>query len=190
MTVMRSVGQRIVAVDVVATRHDLDKRFVRFVAERRERARRLAWRLVGGHDAAADDVTQDAFFKAYRGLGRFRDESALDTWFYRILVRQAQRHRRWQALRNVWSPQVGDVDADAAPALQHDPVLRSRIAAALERLSTQQRRAFVLVHLEGFAVKEAATIMGKAEGTVKSHLHRALQALRHELADLGGEIAS
>jgi RNA polymerase sigma-70 factor (ECF subfamily) len=90
----------------------------------------------------------------------------------------------------VWSPQVGDVDADAAPALQRDPVLRSRIAAALERLSTQQRRAFVLVHLEGFAVKEAATIMGKAEGTVKSHLHRALQALRHELADLGSEIVS
>jgi RNA polymerase sigma-70 factor (ECF subfamily) len=190
VTVMRSVEKRVAAVEVVATRQDLDKRFVRFVAERRERARRLAWRLVGGHDAAADDVTQDAFFKAYRGLGKFRDESALDTWFYRILVRQAQRHRRWQTLRNAWSPPIIDAETDAAPAVQRDPVLRSRIAAAMERLSTQQRQAFVLVHLEGFAVKEAAAIMGKAEGTVKSHLHRALQALRGELADLGREIAS
>ena len=193
MRAMRPVEERVATVEVVATRQnldeDLDRRFVRFVAERRERARRLAWRLVGGHDAAADDVTQEAFLKAYRGLGNFRDDAALDTWFYRILVRQAQHYRRWRALRDLWFPSRNEGDADAATTMQSDPVLKSRIVAALEGLSSRQRQAFVLVHLEELTVKEAAAIMGKADGTVKSHLHRALQALRKDLADLGREIA-
>jgi RNA polymerase sigma-70 factor (ECF subfamily) len=188
---MRPVEQRVAAVEAVVTRDNVDKRFVRFVAERRERARRLAWRLVGGNDAAADDVTQDAFLKAYRGLATFRDESELDTWFYRILVRQAQHYLRWRALRDLWSPQTGNGDggAEAATTTEHDPVLKSRIAAALGSLSAPQRQAFVLVHLEEFTVREAAAIMRKADGTVKSHLHRALQALRRDLADLGRELA-
>lgn len=47
----------------------------------------------------------------------------------------------------------------------------------------------MLIHLEGFTVQESATIMEKAEGTVKSHLHRALQTLRRELTDLRHEIS-
>jgi RNA polymerase sigma-70 factor (ECF subfamily) len=65
-----------------------------------------------------------------------------------------------------------------------DPLLRRRIADALAQLSRSQREAFVLVHLEGFSVHEAAAVIGKPEGTMKSHLHRALQTLRSELADL------
>jgi len=191
VTAMRSVEQRVATVEVVAARQalnrDLDRRFVRFVTERREKARRLAWRLVGGHDAAADDVTQEAFLKAYRGLAKFREDASLDTWFYRILVRQAQHYRRWRALRDLWSPARDDSELDAATTMQHDPVLRSRIVVALGRLSSAQRHAFVLVHLEEFTVKEAAAIMGKAQGTVKSHLHRALQALRKDLADVARE---
>jgi RNA polymerase sigma-70 factor (ECF subfamily) len=55
---------------------------------------------------------------------------------------------------------------------------------ALDRLPRGQREAFVLVHLEGFSVQEAARITGRATGTTKSHLHRALDALRRELYDL------
>jgi RNA polymerase sigma-70 factor (ECF subfamily) len=191
VTTMRPVEQRVATMEVAATRQalgrDLEQRFVRFVAERREKARRLAWRLVGGHDGAADDVTQEAFLKAYRGLAKFRDDAALDTWFYRILVRQAQHYRRWRALRDLWSPAREDGEIAAATTMQHDPVLRSRIAVALRHLSSAQRQAFVLVHLEEFTVREAAAIMGKAEGTVKSHLHRALRALRKDLADLARE---
>jgi len=186
---MRPAGQRVATLEAVVTRDTLDERFVRFVAERRERARRLAWRLVGGNDAAADDVTQEAFLKAYRGLAKFRDDSTLDTWFYRILVREAQRYRRWRVLRDIWSREPNEADGDeaASSAPQSDPGLKLRIAAALDRLSRSQRQAFVLVRLEGFSVREVASIMGKAEGTVKSHLHRALQALRKDLADIGRE---
>ena len=69
-------------------------------------------------------------------------------------------------------------------------MLRRRIAAALERLSAAQRETFVLVHLEGFSITEAAAVLGKAPGTLKSHLHRALVSLRETLGDLRRERAS
>jgi RNA polymerase sigma-70 factor (ECF subfamily) len=158
--------------------------FEALVAEHRERAVRLAWRMVGGDRAAAEDIAQEAFVRAYRGLGRFRGESSLTTWFYRILVNEVQRHRRWRWIRERVAAPMPDDPPDPGTAGRGDPVLRARIGRALEGLSRGQREAFVLVHLEGFSVSEAAEVTGRAAGTIKSHLHRALVALRAELADL------
>jgi len=158
--------------------------FARFAEARRSRALRLAFRLLGGDQATAEDVVQNAFLRAHRGLASFRGEASLDTWFYRILVREVQRQRRWQGLRRLfWAdPETSPEPADTRPA--RDPGLRRRIADALERLSAGQREAFVLVHLEELTIAEAADLLGKAVGTVKSHLHRALTTLRSELSDL------
>lgn len=81
---------------------------------------------------------------------------------------------------------------DPRPDPPGDPALRARVRKALGRLPHGQREVFVLVHLEGFTVGEAAEMTGRATGTIKSHLHRALAALRWELADLGParEVAS
>jgi RNA polymerase sigma-70 factor (ECF subfamily) len=166
-----------------ALSESLEQRFAVFVATRRERARRLAWRLVGGDDAAAEDVAQDAFVRAWRALPRFRGEAQLDTWFYRILVRQAANHRRWRAVRERHGSDA-PVEAHGIDAPRGDPALRGRIVRALAELSPRQREAFVLVHLEGFTVTEAAALLGRRTGTIKSHLHRALVALREQLADL------
>ena len=169
----------------------------------------MAWRLVGGDDGAAEDVTQDAFVKAYQGLSTFREEASLDTWFYRILVRQAHNYRRWRSVRETWgqlwnqkqtaeNEQNGqNTSADHSYETEQlaeqlsvseqeygDPFLRQRIARALERLTHSQREAFILIHMEGFSVRECADMIGKPTGTVKSHLHRALTGLRTELADL------
>ena len=163
---------------------ELEQRFHVFVASHRERARRLAWRLVGGDDAAAEDVIQEAFIKAYRALGQFRAEASLATWFYRIVVRQAHNYCRWRTVRETWSALWHGGPQPAAAPASGDPLLRRRIAKALAQLSRSQKEVFVLVHMEGFSVREAAALMEKPEGTVKSHLHRALQALRSELADL------
>ena len=163
---------------------ELEQRFRLFVVSHRERARRLAWRLVGGDDAAAEDVIQDAFIKAYRALDRFREEASLATWFYRIVVHQAQDYCRWRTVRDTWSALWQSKPPSLSYQDSGDPLLRQRIANALAQLSRNQREAFVLVHLEGFSVREAAACMGKPEGTVKSHLHRALRTLRSELADL------
>ncbi|UCE85615.1 MAG: RNA polymerase sigma factor [Deltaproteobacteria bacterium] len=162
----------------------LDGRFSALVASHRERALRLAWRLVGGDDDAAEEIAQEAFFKAYRALPRFREDARLETWFYRILVNQAHRYLRWRAVRERWGAVFHEHQADASAARSGDPLLRRRIARALAGLTRRQREAFVLVHLEGFTVWETAELIGAAEGTVKSHLHRAMTGLRAELADL------
>jgi RNA polymerase sigma-70 factor (ECF subfamily) len=162
---------------------ELEERFGDFVVSHRDRARRLAWRLLGGDQDAAEDVVQDAFVKAYRALDRFREDASLETWFYRILVNQAHKHRRWRAVRQRWSA-VWDEEQAVAPPGAGDPALQRRITQALAKLTRRQREAFVLVHFEGFTVRETGDLLGAPEGTVKSHLQRALKALRIELADL------
>jgi len=162
--------------------------FAAFVEARRERAVRVAYRMLAGDEAEAEDVAQNAFLRAHRALARFRGDSSVDTWFYRILVREVQRHRRWRAVRGFLR---GDPEQASAAVDEHatgDPGLRRRIGFALERLSPAQRDVFVLIHLEEQTVAETAVLLGKATGTVKSHLHRALESLRHELADLSREV--
>ena len=168
---------------------DRDARFHAFVEAYRSKAYRIAWRLCGGDGALADDVVQDAMVRAYRGMDGFRDEAALSTWFYRILVRQAHNARRRRAVQDRVRALFWREPRRVAPAPSGDPVLRERLAMALNGLSQGQREAFVLVHLEGFTVAESAQILGKAPGTIKSHLHRAVRALRRRLEDVwpGGE---
>ncbi len=172
-------------MDFRAPGADLEERFCEFVESYRARAIRLTWRLVGGDAAAAEDVVQEAFVKAHAALGRFRGEAQLSTWFYRILVRQAHDHRRRMASRS----RVVDLLRARRPAAEvtpsmADPPARRLILAAMNQLSAGQREVFVLVHLEGFTVRETAQMLGKSPGTVKSHLHRALASLRSELADV------
>jgi RNA polymerase sigma-70 factor (ECF subfamily) len=174
----------VTALQTTAAEPDLEERFSTFVRSHRDRARSLAWRLVGGDEAAAEDVTQEALVKAYQALGRFREDSSLATWFYRILVRQAAKYRRWRAVRETWGALWQEEHPDPSPKEPTDPALRRRIVRALEGLTRSQREAFVLVHLEGFTVRECAELLGKPAGTVKSHLHRALTTLRSELRDL------
>jgi len=168
---------------------DLEQRFDAFVNGHRDRALRIAWRLLGGDAAAAEDVAQEAFVRAYRGLASFRGEAELATWFNRILVNEVRRHQRWAVLRRV--RQTDDREPDALPdpggEVRPDPALRRRIAGALAALPHGQREAFVLVHLEGLTLPEAASATGRAVGTMKSHLHRALATLRSRLSDLRPE---
>ncbi len=76
---------------------------------------------------------------------------------------------------------------DPSSAVRPDPALRRRIGAAIAALPRGQRETFVLVYLEGLTLEEAASATGRAVGTMKSHLHRALASLRDRLADLAPE---
>jgi len=142
-----------------------------------ERALRIASRIVRG-DAAAEDIAQDAFVKAWRALPRFAGEAELATWLYRIVVNEALSHLRRQKLREGLARWITR-EPSPAPA---DPTLRRRVERALDGLAANERAVFTLVHLEGFTVVETAAIRGRAPGTIKSQLHRALRKLRRELA--------
>ena len=161
--------------------------FSAFVAENRDRAVGLAWRLIGGDSAAAEDVAQEAFVRAYRGLDRFREEAKFSTWFYRILLNEAHRYSRWRRIRERFTSEMPEDLIDPKGEAPGDPLVRRQVSRAILRLPRGQREAFVLVHLEGLAVRDAAEIAGKAAGTIKSHLHRAIKALRRSLKDLRPE---
>ena len=182
-----AVETETITMDAAAA--EREKSFSAFVASHRERAIRLAWQCIGGDEAAAEDVAQEAFMKAYKSLETFRADASLGTWFYRILIRQAQNYRRWRLVREVWNggrqenSQENSLDIPVDENLG-DPGLRQRITHALNQLSQRQREAFILVYLEGFTVRECAEVLGKPHGTVSSHLHRARTLLRAELADL------
>ena len=161
-----------------------ERAFEAFVAEHRDRAVRIAWRLLGGDQAAAEDVAQEAFVRAHRALGGFRGDARLATWFHRILLNEVARYQRWRWVRQRFAGEMPADPPELDAARPGDPGLRARVARALEKLPRGQREAFVLVHLEGLTIQESALATGRALGTLKSHLHRALRALRAELADL------
>jgi RNA polymerase sigma-70 factor (ECF subfamily) len=177
-----------------AKAEDRESRFQKLVEDERERIVAMAYHLVGGDREAAKDVAQEAFLKAYQALPGFREEASLRTWLIRIVINQAHKYRRSLAIRSrlgiiqSWFGSKDNMEPAAPGPLPDRQVQefanRARIAAALGKLSAGQRSAFALVHLEEMTVAEAAQVLKKSPGTVKSHLHRALIQLRRDLADL------
>ncbi|MEE2752292.1 MAG: RNA polymerase sigma factor [Myxococcota bacterium] len=171
---------RLFALAATQAEISLDERFQQFVEAHREKAISLAWRLTGGQAQAAEDVAQEAFLRAYKALPRFRDESRLETWFTRILIRQAHNHRR----KHTHHQETVTASLLTTHPAMPDPGLQFRVAQALDTLSRGQRETFVLVYLEGFTIAETSKILRRSSGTIKTHLHRALRRLRSELEDL------
>jgi len=160
-----------------------DEAFTQFVAAHGAMARRVAWRLMGGDGAAAEDVVQNAFVKAHAKFHTVLQEGAREAWFRQVVVREALNQLRWLGVRRRVA-QLAGFDDRAQPAPMRDGGAIARIERAVASLSPQQRAIFVLVHLEEQTVAEAAAQLGIAEGTAKSHLHRALTSLRTQLEDL------
>ena len=143
---------------------------------------RLAWRLLGRHKAAAEDVAQHAFAKAWHRIDQYRGEAQIKTWFNRILINQVRSYLRWASVRERARFLMGPTKI--IHPLENDHALAQRIEIALQQLTQSQREVFTLVYLEGLSVPEAADVLRKAPGTLKSHLFRAIRKLRQELADL------
>jgi RNA polymerase sigma-70 factor (ECF subfamily) len=141
--------------------------FAEIVRRHRDRLWAVALRTLSDPDEAADAL-QDALLSAYRAAAGFRGESAVTTWLHRIVVNAClDRVRRRQA-----RPTVPLAEADPAPAPAPDRETALVVRAALARLPVEQRAALVLVDLYGYAVAEAAAMLGVAEGTVKSRCAR------------------
>lgn len=162
----------------------LELRYQALVSSQWEKAVRMAWRLLEGDRAAAEDVVQESFLRAWKALPTFRSDAEISTWFFRILVRQVGNHQRWKGVRKFWHGLLKEQTPTASLPQTGDQGLQRRLTEAMQKLSPGQREAFVLVHLEGFSLQEAAELLDRSPGTLKSHLHRALTTLRAELNEL------
>src|SRR5580765_6642483 len=168
-----------------------DAAFADLVAEHQRMVVQLAMNLLGDRDEALD-LSQEVFLRVFRTIQRFRGQSSLRTWIYRIAVNQARnRHRFWR--RRHRNDQVS-LDAHIAahgdfPStlnLRPDRAfeqkeLGQRLQDALDQLPFDQRTAIVLREIDGLSYDDIAFSLGVAIGTVKSRLTRARQALRDDL---------
>lgn len=127
-------------------------------------------------DAEAEEVVQEVFIAAFRYIGRFRGQSRLRTWLYRITVNRALKRRRWwgrrrevgaDPLERRQSPGVG---ADARAA---DRQALSIVGDCLDKLEVRKRTVLILHELEGLDTKEIAEIMHCPRSTVLTRLARA-----------------
>jgi RNA polymerase sigma-70 factor (ECF subfamily) len=145
--------------------------------------------------AEIEDVTQEAFIRAYRAIGAFRGESAFYTWLYRIAVNTAKNYLESQGRR----PPGTDVEADVAEQLEGAELLRDsatperhlltdEIAATvrrvLESLPPDLRSAITLREIDGLSYEEIAEVMNCPIGTVRSRIFRAREAIDAELKPL------
>jgi RNA polymerase sigma-70 factor (ECF subfamily) len=164
--------------------------FGRLVAAEQAVLMRIACRLLRDPDDARD-LVQSSLADAWERLDTLREPAAARGWLRRILVTRAlnqlRRRRLWLRLREVFGPGVQPIDPAAPASLAPDAHLArdqrlARVGAALARLPARQVAAFTLRYVEGLGLDEVADALAVGRGTAKTHLHRALVALREELA--------
>jgi RNA polymerase sigma-70 factor (ECF subfamily) len=140
----------------------------------------------------AQSIAQDCLMRAYRSRDQFRGESSLATWLIQIavnLVRDRIRSRRLQfwkaaATRSVEVGEAGRWLSDHGPTPEAQASTRQQVAEvrkAVDYLSERQRTVFLLRFVEGMDLAEIASATGMKEGTVKTHLFRALGAVRRRV---------
>lgn len=156
---------------------------------------------VMGNFEDAEDVTQEAFLKAYRNLSSFRGQSSFYTWVYRIAFNLAidERRRRYRHVEtNVSELSALDIASqeskrDGTSMLSESPQpdvelerseLRLQIGAAMEELSPEHRAVIILREVEGLSYSEISDAVGCSKGTVMSRLHHARRKLKKALERL------
>ncbi len=167
---------------VQEARDGSNEAFEELVRRYSERAFRAAYRVLRAEDAA-EDVLQEAFLKAYRGLKRFECRSSFYTWLYRIVVNLAldRRRRDRPGTTTEWDDRVaGEVDPQADLPESEDPEraarrseVRELVARGIQELPDGQREVLLLREVEGFSYEEIAVTMKISKGTVMSRLHYA-----------------
>jgi RNA polymerase sigma-70 factor, ECF subfamily len=139
----------------------------------------LCLRLAGGR-AAAEDLTQEVFVRAWRKLGQFRGEAAFGTWLYRLALNLAISERRSHA--EARHEVLTDDPVACEPRPQAPvPELGLDLERAIAGLPAGARQVFVLHDVEGHRHDEIARLAGIAVGTSRAHLHRARTLLREVL---------
>ncbi|GAB4063776.1 RNA polymerase sigma factor RpoE [Uliginosibacterium sediminicola] len=143
--------------------------------------------------AEVEDVTQEAFIKAYRALPSFRGDSAFYTWLYRIGINTAKNYLVSQGRR---APTSTSTDAEDAETMEDGDALRDNdtperlmmtrqigetVNAAMDALPEELRTAIVLREIEGLSYDEIASVMDCPIGTVRSRIFRAREAISERL---------
>jgi RNA polymerase sigma-70 factor (ECF subfamily) len=192
------VSDREIDRQLVARAQRGDKRAFELLVEKYQRKlARLLSRFIRD-PAEVEDVTQEAFIKAYRALPAFRGDSAFYTWLYRIGINTAKNYLMAMGRR---APTSTEVEAEEAEGFEEGEQLRDintpesvllsneiaqTVNATIEGLPEELRRAIQMRELEGMSYEDIAQAMDCPIGTVRSRIFRAREAIAEQLRPLLG----
>ena len=176
--------------NVVSRARQGDAEAFRFLVEGHSRVIfKVAYRMTGNeHDA--DDVVQETFLRAYRQMASFEERANVGTWLHRIavncaldLLRSRSRHDKHYAGDPAGNEDSLEVSSDtpSPDRLLLSAELQQHVNAALERLSGNERTAFILRHFEGMPVEEIGRTLGIQVNAAKHTIFRAVRKLRDAL---------
>lgn len=163
--------------------------FEELVRRHQQRVFRLLMRMMGNREEA-EDVAQETFLSLHRHGRRFRGDARFSTFVYRVAANAALNRRRTlgRGRARIEKLRVRNQAGDDLPTSPRNPEdatagaeLSVRVREALQTLSPSLRMPVIFYDIEGLSYGEIAKILGIAEGTVKSRIHRARRALREEL---------
>jgi len=157
--------------------------FDKLVYKYQELVFRLAYRIVGS-DAEVEEIAQEVFLRAYRGIKKFRRDAAFSTWLTRITVNYCIKTLNGRKSKMLFE-RLTSLISLSKEAAQHTTVereeQRAMVRRALERLPPKHKAVIVLLYFEERSCEEIAEILDCSVGTVKSRLYHARQRLKELL---------
>ena len=169
-----------------ARRGDADA-FEQLVAAYRNQVFRLALRMCG-NEADADEVAQEAFLSAWKGLPNFRGESRFSTWLYQLTTHAAidlmRREKRQAAAEDIDGITAADDGPSPHPQVERAET-RREVRSALMQLPEEYRQVLVLRFMQELSYEEIGQTLKLPAGTVKSRLNRAKAQLKDILSRSG-----
>jgi len=162
----------------------------------------IAYRMIGDYDEACD-VVQEAFLSAYRAIGKFRGDARFSTWLCGIVLNHSRSHLTQKAAR--LRREAGSLDDPVKsedggflnePRSQEESVLdrlekrerEAKVQECIGSLDGEQREVLVLRDIQGFSYEEIGAMLKLTEGTVRSRLFRARNALKDRLLRVFGDL--
>ena len=173
--------ERVLSGDMAAARQLYDAHVVQ--------VHRLALRMTAD-DALAQDATQDAFVRVFKGLRQFRRDASLSTWIHQVAVSATLNAIRGRKRWNSRTAEIEEAEQVVRYSPQAEPDLKERLYAAIDALPDIYRAVFVLYDVEGHTHDEIGKLLRIPSGTSKARLSEARSRLRNALRDFRGEWAS
>ncbi|MGG4443580.1 sigma-70 family RNA polymerase sigma factor [Brevibacillus fortis] len=156
-----------------------EEKLTRLMGEYGDNIVQLAYLIVKDR-GIAEDITQEVFLKAYRGLDQFRHQSSVKTWLYRIAINESRKYLRSWSFRQIFSTYLSKeetppekVDTANVESAVIGRMSKVQVAEQVMKLSPLYRKVMVLHYYEDLSIKEIAQVLDISEDTVRTQLSRA-----------------
>ena len=158
--------------------------FEKLYRQHLQRIHALCWRMCGGVESVAEEMTQEAFIRAWQKLATFKMQSRFGTWLHRLAVNVvlSDKRSRLRIMQREQSLEVVKVEPVAADDASSTSETRD-IESAIAKLPERARSVLVLHDIEGYRHSDIAEMTGMAVGSSKAQLHRARKLIRARLGE-------